>query len=61
MRVAGAWETASLAQQMARPNLYLQYSQVFVRHLFACEVISHAPATGPLQRDEAPRMSRRHR
>jgi len=40
----GAWEVASLAQQIALPYLCVgNYSQVFVCDLFACEATSHAP------------------
>jgi len=35
------WDAAALAQQIALPNRHLQYSQVFVCDLFACEAPSH--------------------
>ena len=40
------WGDAALAQQIARPSLYVDnYSQGFVRDPFACEATPHAPTT----------------
>jgi len=44
----GAWGVASLAQQIARPDLCVDnYSQGPVRDLFACEATPHAPSAHP--------------
>jgi len=54
---AGAREGAALAQEIALPSLHLQYSQVFVRDLFARKATFHAPRDRS-QRDETTLVSK---